>query len=162
MNLPPIEPIVDPEMLDHCWSCFKDTGDLAWIRPVIAILDAQDSVRIRLQAWLDEVPADAWDRQPHAGYQQLLIRCHFPVDCERRLIGGPLDLDLHVALLARGGDLKFSELPFALSPDELLHLATKSAAVWSLRSMAQQNPAVAALCKEESLRPGGAARMHLA
>lgn len=162
MNRPPTEPIIDPEALDHCWSRFKATGKLDWVRPIIAVLDGPDGVRVRLQAWLDQAPAHGWDQPPYAGHRQLLLRCHFPVDCERRLIGGPLDLDLHVALLARGGELKFAELPFALSQENLLHLAMKSAAVWSLRSMSDQDAAVAALCHQESQRPGGAARMHLA
>ena len=91
-------------------------------------------------------------------YRQLLIRCLFPIDYDQRSIDGPLDLDLHVALLARDGKLKFAELPVLLSTKELLQLGMKSAALWSLLSMAQQHESVALLCVQESPKPGSAAQ----
>ena len=78
------------------------------------------------------------------------------------MIDGLVDLDLHVALLARSGNLKFDDLPVHLSSEELLRLAMKSAALWSLKSFAQRNQIVARLCHEESKKPGGAARLRLA
>jgi hypothetical protein len=57
--------------------------------------------------------------------------------------------------------LKFAQLPFELTPKELVHLAMKSAALWSLKSMAKQDAIVAAICDQESGVSGGASRLHL-
>jgi hypothetical protein len=153
-------PLDSPEVLDQLWSHFGETGDLAAVRRMVSVLDGKDVVRERLQTWLAKT--HNWAESPDREYRQLLIRCTFPIDYERRFIDGPVDLDLHVALLARSGELKFDELPINLSPQDVIRLAMKSAALWSIRSFAEQNQLVARLCKEESLKPGGAARKHLA
>ena len=89
------------------------------------------------------------------------IRCCYPIDYGLRTIDGPVDLDLHVALLARNGKLRFDELPIPLTSQELVRLSMKSAALWSLLSMAQQHDIVALVCDQESKKPGGTARQHL-
>jgi hypothetical protein len=155
-------PLNSPEVLDQLWSYFNRSEDEAAVRRVASVLDGEDVVRNRLQSWLQTTHEVNWAATPHRDYQQLLIRCSFPIDYERQTIAGPLDLDLHVALLARGGELKFAELPVQLSTPDLMHLAMKGAALWSLRSFAQQNQVVARLCDEESRKSGGAARQHLA
>jgi hypothetical protein len=102
-----------------------------------------------------------WASAPYRDHRDLLIRCSFPINYDRQSIDGPVDLDLHVALLARAGELKFSDLPITLSPQELVRLSMKSAALWSLLSMAKEHDAVAIECAEASKQPGGAARLHL-
>jgi len=154
-------PLNSPEVLDQLWAYFSESGDVAAVRRIVSVLDGEDVVRARLQAWLSKTHGANWAEAPYRDYQQLLIRCSFPIDYEQRSIDGPVDLDLHVALLARNGELKFDELPINLSGKDVLHLAMKSAALWSLRSMAQQNQVVARLCIVESSKPGGAARQLL-
>jgi hypothetical protein len=154
-------PIDNPEILDLFWADFTNTGTVAAVLRIVSVLDGDDLVRSRLQAWLSEIRPEMWVMSPYKEYQQLLARCSFPIDYDRRSIGGPLDLDLHVSLLARSRELKFAELPIPLSPRELVRLAMKSAACWSLLSMAQQHDAVARVCEQESKKPGGAARLHL-
>lgn len=85
----------------------------------------------------------------------------FPVDYEERSISGPLDLDLHVAILARNGKLKFNQLPYSSTQSEIVHLAMKSAALWSLLSLAEQSEVVASFCSEASKKFGEPARLHL-
>jgi len=155
-------PLDSPEVLDQLWSHFSASGDAAAVRRIASVLDGEDVVRARLQAWLAKTQHVNWADGPYRDYQQLLIRCSFPIDYEQRSIDGPVDLDLHVALLARSGELRFDELPIDLSSQDVLHLAMKSAALWSLRSMAQQNQVVSWVCIDESLKPGGAARQLLA
>jgi hypothetical protein len=94
-------------------------------------------------------------------YQRLLVQGGFPIDYDQGSIDAPLDLDLHVALLARKGQLEYDQLPVALTYKEVKRTAMKSAALWSLLSMAEQHEAVANFCEEESHKPGGAARLHL-
>ena len=122
------------------------------VRRIVSVLDGKDVVRGSLQTWLAQT--HNWAESRDRDYQQLLIRCAFPIDYEKRLIDGPVDLDLHVAVLARSGELKFDELPIKLSPQDVVHLAMKT--------VAEQNQLVAHLCHEESLKPGGAARQQLA
>ena len=150
-----------PEILDSLWAEFKKSGNVAAVLRIVSVLDWEDRVRNRLDSWLREIRPEMWAVAPYRDYRQLLIRCYFPIDYDKRSIGGPLDLDLHVALLARKGKLKFAELPVSLSTQELVRLTIKSAALWSLLSMAQQNTVVALLCEQESKNSGGAARLHL-
>lgn len=149
------EPIESPEVMDQLWSYFTASGNTRAVYRIISVLDWDDIVRERLQTWLATA-------SNYRDYSEMFIRCTFPINYEQRLVDGPLDLDLHVALLARNGDLKFNELPFPLSSTELLRLALKSAAVWSLRSFAKQNEVVARICNQESKKAGGAARQLLA
>jgi hypothetical protein len=154
-------PIDGPEVLDRFWGEFSDTGNEAAVLRIVSVLDWDDLVRSRLQSWLATIRPETWATPPYEDYQQLLIRCCFPINYDHRSIDGPVDLDLHVALLARSHKLKFADLPVPLSREEVVRLATKSAALWSLLSMAKQHNAVARLCERESKKPGGAARLHL-
>jgi len=96
-----------------------------------------------------------------AKFLPVFARCVIPVEFETSSIGGPLDVDVSLGLGARTGKLKFAELPIQLSQDELLRLAARCAAVWSLRANAITHPLVAQVCLEEASRPGGAARLLL-
>jgi hypothetical protein len=154
-------PVDNPEIIDRLWSEFNNTGNVAAVHRIVSILDWDDSIRDRLQSWLSEIRPEMWSTAPYKDYQQLFIRCCFPIDYEQRSIDGPVDLDLHVALLARNGKLKFDELPITLTSQELVRLSMKSAALWSLLSMAQQHDIVALVCDQETKKPGGAARLHL-
>ena len=147
-----------PEVLDQLWQHFSVTGDVDVLHQIASVLDWKDIVRLRLQEWLETTSPNCWTEEPYRSYRETFIRCVFPVNYEKRLVGGPVDLDLHVALAARNGDLKFIELPFQLTHHELVRLAMKSAAVWSLNSMARQNEVVATFCREASKKVGGAAR----
>ncbi len=155
------KPLDNPMILDLLWGEFIDSGNLAAVRRIVSVLDWEDLVRSRLQSWLSEIRPQMWAQTPYKDYQRLLIRCLFPIDYDRRSIDGSVDLDIHVALLARGHKLKFAELPIALSPKELVRLGMKSAALWSLSSMAEQHDSVAVICDQESKKPGGAARILL-
>jgi hypothetical protein len=154
-------PINSPEVLDRLWKEFIKTGKEAAVLRIVSVLDWDDLVRRRLESWLSTIHPETWATPPYMHYQQLFIRCCFPIKYDQRAIDGPVDLDLHVALLARSHELKFADLPIPLSPKELVRLATKWAALWSLLSMAKQHDAIARLCERESKEPGGAARLHL-
>jgi hypothetical protein len=153
--------IDSPMVLDRLWAEFIDTGNVAAVLRVVSVLDWEDRVRTRLQSWLSAIRPEMWTRAPFKDYQQLLIRCSFPINYDLRSIDGPVDLDVHVALLARHGDLKFADLPVALSSQELLSLSMKSASLWSLLAMAKQHQVVANVCDQEAKKSGGAARLLL-
>lgn len=48
-----------------------------------------------------------------------------------------------------------------LREDQIAHLATKGAALWSLRSNAEQHPIVKGLCEAEADVAGGDGRRYL-
>lgn len=154
-------PIDRPRVLDLLWMEFGVTGSRVPVMRVVSVLDWKDVARARLEAWLTARCDADWSEPPFDAYQRLLARCGFPIDYQKRLVQGPLDIDLHVALLARAGKLKFDALPFTLAEDELIRLSMKSAAVWSLRTFAQSHEIVADICAHEAKRPGGAARAQL-
>lgn len=147
-----------PEEMDLLWLEFFVTGSLSPVRRIIGVLDEPDVVRAKLTAWLRETGTSFFGKWKFA---PLFARCAFPVQFDTMSIGGPMDLDLGVALCARAGKLKFAELPVSLSQNEFVRIAAKSASVWSLRSNALRHPLVAQLCREEATKPGGAARTHL-
>jgi hypothetical protein len=55
----------------------------------------------------------------------------------------------------------FKHLPFTLPQEDLIALATKGSALWSLRLNATEHARVAEICRAEKDRPGGAARRRL-
>src|SRR5436190_1445104 len=107
-------PIESPTVLDQLWAEFIDAGNVAMVLRIVSVLDWEDVVRNRLQSWLSEMRPEMWAKAPYKDYQQLLIRCSFPINYDQRSIDGPVDLDLHVALLAGNGELKFADLPVSL------------------------------------------------
>src|SRR5262245_24422759 len=99
-------PLNHPGILDELWSAYIETNNVDFVLRIISVLDLDDRVRKRLYAWLQQTTLREYSR-----YAQQLAKWLFPIDFDNRSVGGPVDLDLHVALLAKSGDLKFSELP---------------------------------------------------
>jgi hypothetical protein len=152
---------IGPLDLDLLWAEFFATGDTAPVLRIISVLDGKDLVRERLDQWLRD-NSGFWGRRRIAKFRPLLIRCVFPVDYENCRMEEGVDLDLPVALNAKNPQLRFDELPIKLSIPECIRLAVKSAAVWSLRSIAEKHERVAEICAVEAKRPGGMARQLLA
>ena len=155
-------PVDEPVVLDALWKAYEDTKDLEYVKRVLRVLDGNDGIRSRIESWLSQLPDNFAAEPEYKVFQQRFISWTMPVDLSKKTIDGPVDLDLHVALLARQGQLKFDELPVTLDGQDLIRLAMKSAAFWSLTSFASRDPAVADFCEVEATRPGGAARQLLA
>lgn len=150
-----------PDEMDLLWVEFFTTGNLAPLLRIVAILDEPDVVRAKLTQWLRETGTSFFGKRKLASFVPVLARCMIPVRLESMDVGGPLDVDLGVALAARAGQLKFSELPVPLSQAELIRIAAKSCAVWSLKANAEVHAPVARLCELEAAKQGGAARLLL-
>ena len=155
-------PVDEPVVLDALWKAYEDTKDLEYVKRVLRVLDGNDGIRSRIESWLSQLPDNFAAEPEYKVFQQRFISWTMPVDLSKKTIDGPVDLDLHVALLARQGQLKFDELPVTLDGQDLIRLAMKSAAFWSLTSLASRDPVVADFCEAEATRPGGAARQLLA
>jgi len=145
-----------PETLDQIWSAYMETKNVHFVMKIVSVLDWRDRVREHLEAWLQQTSSTEYFE-----YHQRLADWMFPIDYDNRTIEKPLDLDLHVALLAKNGQLKFDELPVQLSREVLICLSMKSAALWSLVSISKDDIQVSEICKREALKKGGVARTHL-
>ena len=161
-NIPNVDVIdIDASVLDMLWSEYSVTGSISAVRRVISVLDWDDRVRAKLDAWLQQGPPKLFGRKHYESTCRLLHECCFPIDFQQRAIDESVDLDLHVALAVQNGHLSAKQLPISLSADEWVKLGTKSAAIWSLKSFALEDPIVAAICAEEAEQPGGAGRLIL-
>lgn len=147
----------DPQLLDQLWAAYFETKNVDFVLRIVSVLDWSDRVRERLETWLQQTTLSDYSE-----YHEQFAEWSLPIDYDDRAIGGPLDLDLHVALLAKGGQLKFEELPVQIPKEDQIRLAMKSAALWSLLSVAREDLQVAEVCLRESQIKGGAARAHLA
>jgi hypothetical protein len=146
-----------PQILDQIWSAYIETKNVNFVRKIVSVLDWDDRVRRHLETWLQQS-----DLIEITKYRQRFADWLFPINYENRTIDRPLDLDLHVAILAKNGQLKFDELPVKIPMEDLLRLSMKSAALWSLLSMSQQDSQVAEICVREAQVEGGMARPLLA
>lgn len=145
-----------PEKLDQVWSAYMDTKNVDFVMKVVSILDWDDRVRGHFELWLSNVSSADLSKC----FEQL-VEWVFPINYENRTVDSPVDLDLHVALLARNGELKFDDLPIQLPMDDLIHLSMKNAALWSLLAISKDDTQVAEICKREAQIEGGAARVIL-
>ncbi len=153
-------PVEHPQDLDMLWAEFFVSGDIHPLQQIVSVLDWNDLVRERLNKWLHRRKFPFFNGKQKTT-ENLLHECLFPIDFDRKIIDEPLDLDMQVALCAKNGLLKFNELPFSLSEQELVRLAMKSAAVWSLTANANTHEIVADFCKAEAKLAGGASRLLL-
>jgi len=154
--------IAYPEDLDLLWAEFFVTGNKTALQHLVAVLDWKDVVREKLDKWLQN------DRPRFIGVEKrketeaFLHKCLYPIDFDKKIIDGPVDLDIHTALNALEGNLKFDQLPIELSDEDVIRLSMKSAVVWSFNSNADRNEIVARFCEVEAVRAGGAGRLLLA
>jgi hypothetical protein len=123
-----------PDEMDLLWVEFFITGDLAPLLRIVGILDEPDVVRTKLTQWLRETGVGFFGRRKVARFVPVFARCMIPVRLESMDIDGPVDVDIMAAIAARDRKLKFDELPVPLSLVELLRVAAKCAAVWSLKT----------------------------
>ncbi|MGV3624855.1 MAG: hypothetical protein ACO1OB_28805 [Archangium sp.] len=161
-GVPPLEDAPPgPEALDLLWTEFFVTGSLDPVRRIVAVLDEPDLVRERLTSWLQHIGIGPEGGTEFMKYLPLFQRLAFPIVFSESRVDGPVDLDLTVAITARNGQLQFTELPIELTKPELIRIAAKGAAVWSLRGIGARHEVIAKVCAEESKKPGGAARLLL-
>lgn len=147
--------------LDMLWVEFFVTGNLAPVLRIVGVLDEPDAVRAKVTQWLQQTGSGFLGKWRVSRYEDVLARAKIPARFDTLTVDGPGDLDVGVALAAKAANLKFAELPVSLTQEELLLLAAKSAAVWSLQANANTHAPIAELCRAEAGKPGGAARRLL-
>jgi len=150
-------PIERPENLDLLWGEFFVTGQAEPIERIFTTLDREDRVRQRLQHWLQQTSLFGGSKRRAAA--STLASAGVVVDLERKAIVSTGDLDCMCFSIAEQRVPIFKMLPFELTHVEVMTLATKGAALWSLRLNARDHEKVAEVCRIESRRPGGPARL---
>ncbi|MBK9034938.1 MAG: hypothetical protein IPL61_27360 [Myxococcales bacterium] len=150
-------PIEDPIHLDLLWAEFFATGRRDAVARLVGVLDGTDRVRAHVGAWLAERRWFAGGRR--RAHAAALAAVGLDVDLTTRAIRTDGDLDLWAWRAAEQGVQVFPVL--GLAPADLLALAFKGSALWSLRLNTRDHPLVAELCRAEAERPGGAGRRAL-
>jgi hypothetical protein len=149
-------PIERPESLDLLWAEFFVTGQAEPVERIFTTLDGNDRVRERLTTWLAERALFGGAKRRASA--ELLAAAGIVVDLERRTIVTAGDLDCLCFAIAEQRVPIFKMLPFELTPEEVMTLATKASALWSLRLNARDHDKVAEVCRVWAQRPGGPAR----
>ena len=148
--------------MDLYWGDFFVTGSLENVRKIIQILDWKDLIRgmindsFRVPEIGFEMSDENWSSFEEIG---LLIGVTEEVEIPHVAIAGDIDILIWNAIQ---NDHEASKLVFQqLEQDQALHVATKGAAFWSLRSIAEEHSQVAELCARESRVAGGGGRLYL-
>jgi hypothetical protein len=155
-----------PQHLDLYWGEFLVTGSLEIVKRIIAVLDWPDLTRHLINQALAAAPDaaegvirlsdDQWQ-----SFRELGILIGATGEVPRPHVAVPGDVDL---LLWQGLQMKHEAscaLVRQLEGNPVLYVATKGAALWSLRSNAEQHPGVKRLCEAEAAVTGGAGRRYL-
>jgi hypothetical protein len=150
-------PIQGPEGLDLLWAEFFVTGAAAPVERIFATLDGPDHIRPKLEAWVRESPLLGGGKRRTAAAE--LAAAGLVVDLERKIVVTAGDLDCVCFQIAERRIRIFELLPLALEPADLASIGIKGSAIWSLRLNARTHETVAAVCRAESQRPGGAGRL---
>ncbi|MCP4500082.1 MAG: hypothetical protein GY822_08990 [Deltaproteobacteria bacterium] len=162
-NYVPLAPS-DPEEMDLCWGEFLVTGDVKFVKRIVEVLDKEDLVRRLLNELVSETKTNALSLDE----EQLLTLQ------ETGILIGVTD-EKHVPHVATAGDVDLLiwravqekheasvVLLKQLAPEQILYVATKGTALWSLQSNAKQHDRVRLLCNQEATKPGGEGRRWLA
>jgi hypothetical protein len=157
------KPIAGPADLDLLWGEFLVTGSLELVKRIIGVLDWKDLIRTLMdEALVNPEAAKIQLSEAHwQSFAELGILIGTTETVRHAHVAVPGDVDL---LIWRGLQKKHEAsmaLVRQLGQEDILHLSTKGAALWSLRSNAEQHPSVKELCEAEADIPGGAGRRYL-
>jgi len=150
-------PIQGPEVLDMLWAEFFVTGRPEPVQRLFSTLDWDDRVRKRLGEWLRETSFFGGGKRRKAAATIAEHGLLVDLDAKKILTSG--DLDCLTFSIAERKIPIFRLLPVQLTKDEVTALSIKASALWSLRLNAKTHEVVAEVCRVESAKPGGPARL---
>jgi hypothetical protein len=162
-------PVTSAVDLDVRWSEFLATGEVQPVQEIIAVLSWEDRLRARIEAWLGERRALDFVLGParrRAKLAEKLRPLGVTLDDDHLVVRSAVDLDCDTIL--RGVTvapdkvkLLQQTLPSPLGQPELLYMATKTAALWSLASNAGRHPLVLDACVAAHRSVVGPSRLSL-
>lgn len=143
--------------LDMFWTEFLITGDKKSVSHIIDTLGIHDRIRSKLEKYLSEAPAKEKKDFTSLLKNELGIYC----DLSNNSIKINHDLDMHIAMFLKYQSKDkpgvFREImnSLKLEDDDIMYLADKSSAQWSLESNSGQHEKVLQVCeKEVEIRKG--------
>ena len=149
--------------LDFLWSEFLVTGDERAVLNIIDVLEWPDKTRQKLEKYLAS-SITASNKQNLAGilFKEYGVKCNL----SNNQVETKDDLDIIIAANLQQGKGKsepFQEIKKALdlTNDDILYMATKGSANWSLNSNAQQHKKCFAICDSEIPKCSGSAKIGL-
>lgn len=153
------ESIGSPGEMDLCWSEFLVTGSVEPILKVVAVLDREDMSRELINGWLSDeedsvLKLDEEEMQTLASAGIALGKAYGPWK-----IMSPGDIDVLIWFGVKDQNPICIRIFQELNEEQLLHMANKGAAFWSLHANANQHGKIRLLCEEQAKLPGGAARL---
>lgn len=149
--------------IDFLWAEFFITGDEKAVRKIIDVLDWLDRIRHKLEAYLtSSVKSD--DKQKIMDIFAKEYSIKFKV--LNNEIETKDDLDIIISTKLQEGGIKsepFQEIKkaLALTDDDILYMAIKGVANWSLNSNARQHKKVFEICDNEISSRSGSAKIGL-
>lgn len=150
-----VKDVTDFNQLDFLWMEFFATGDKEPIDRIIDVLGWADRFREKFDTWLVSFPPS----EERENLQHLLKEVGIEIQAvsNHSTLNPPGDLDcLFSAYLQKSASLGLQSRAaqeirkmLKLSDDDLLYMATKGSALWSLQANARQHEKVLEYCKEE-------------
>jgi len=153
--------------LDFLWAEYFVTGAKEPIVKIVDTLGWPDRFKLKLQEWRDKKRSSNEKRI----LDKLLNRgLQMDVDLDKIFIKETVDLDgLFAAQIQfRAPDKKQQDSikkirkMLNISDEDIMYMAVKGAAMWSLQSNAQQHPKVLQFCKEEFEKRNDKSKIELA
>lgn len=161
-------PIQTAEDLDVRWAEFLVSGETQPIEEIVEVLSWPDRLRARIEAFLSERRRFDFLFGSERRRRMLgkLAALGIGSDESLQKLESPFDLDClalmnGMAVDAERCKILQAALPKPLEASDLLCLATKATAKWSLWSNAGQHPRVLAVCVDALGRVSGAPRLGL-
>ncbi|HOW36573.1 MAG TPA: hypothetical protein PL155_09220 [Candidatus Omnitrophota bacterium] len=152
--------------LDALWAEFFVTGEKEPIVKIVDVLTREDRFKNKLRSWMSEKHTKREIRNLNTLVSGTMIK----VDLENGQLDSDGDMDcLYSASLSNPGiEMQRSKTGIqirkilGLSQDDLVYMATKGAAMWSLKANAEQHPKVLEYCKQEFARRNDKSKIELA
>jgi hypothetical protein len=155
--------VKDAGDLDFLWAEFMITGDEKAIQKIISVLDWQDRFRNKLSDYLKS-PVAISEKEEITNIldKDFSLRCNTPAQA----IVSSEDLDIFVSQQLRSQEDRiegFQKVRKALNltEEDILYMAIKGSANWSLNSNAEQHKKVFEICDAEIAKHAGTAKIAL-
>lgn len=152
--------------LDALWAEFFVTGNKEPIVKIIDVLSREDLFKNKLLTWM----SDKHTKKEIRNLNTLLNASNVHVDLDKNAlnIDGDMDCLYSASLSGPGMEMQRSRNGIqirkilGLSQEDLVYMATKGAAMWSLKANAEQHPKVFEYCKQEFERRNDKSKIELA
>ena len=150
--------IQSPGEMDMCWSEFLVTGSTDPIEKVVAVLDRDDLSRKFVDSMLSSTDPPTLElsddeRNELARYGIALGQKDGPWQ-----IMSPGDIDILIWFGLKDKNPVFTRIAKEMPEADLVHLANKGAALWSLKANANQHGTIRLFCEAQAKIEGGIGR----